>query len=195
MGITVGDENAFLGATSVELPMLGEDYVQSVLLTLQQERIKVIPSLPVASQSFSLLGRRPEELQRALRIVQQYHPQEADLYLPVIATALKEAAADIEIKKIEELGVLAGAVFSRVVQAEEDAGGLFSAAALGAYSGAVGREVTVDQIPRNVQLLQDCDIIVRKGFGRYAVTDPFIRQNWRKRMAALAPTIHHQLIT
>ncbi|WP_291088542.1 hypothetical protein [Hydrogenophaga sp.] len=43
-----------------------------MLQTLQQEGIKVIPSLPVASQSFALFGRRPKELLRALRTLQQY---------------------------------------------------------------------------------------------------------------------------
>ncbi|WP_171019918.1 AAA family ATPase [Hydrogenophaga sp. 2FB] len=98
VGMTAGDQSAFLGATSIELPTLGEDYVQSVLLTLSQENIKVIPSLLVASQSFALLGRRPEELLRALHILQQHHPHEADHYFPVIAATLKEAAADFEAK-------------------------------------------------------------------------------------------------
>lgn len=121
VGMTLGDKAAFLGATSVELPTLGEDYVQSVLQTLQQEHINVIPSLPVASRSFALLGRRPEDLLRAMRILQQFQPQEADQHLPVIAATLKDAAANIEIMKFEELGVLAGAIFSRVARGEEDA--------------------------------------------------------------------------
>lgn len=190
VGMTVHGKNAFEGATSVDYPTLDEDYVQHVLQTLQQEGIKVLPSLPVASQSFALLGRRPEELLRALRTLQQYKPQEADKYLPVIAATLKEVAADIEIKKIEELGVLAGAVFHRVAQAEEGSSGLFSTAALGAYSGELGREVTADQVQRIAQLLQDHNIIVRKGYGLYAVTDPFIQQNWHARIVALAPAIH-----
>lgn len=82
--------------------------------------------------------------------------------------------------------------FHRVSQAVEGASGLFSAAALGAYSGAVGSEITADQVQRIAQLLQDYNIIVRKGYGRYAVTDPFIQQNWCKRIAVLAPAIHHQ---
>lgn len=166
--------------------------MQYVLETLQRKEKRVIPSLPVASQSFALLGRRPEELLRALRILQQYQPQEADLYLPVIAATLKAAAADVEIKKIEELGVLASAVFSRVAQAEEDAGDLFSATALAVYSSVVGREVSADQVQRIVQMLQNYNVIVRKGYGLFAVTDPVIQQSWRGRIAALVPVIHQQ---
>lgn len=184
VGMTVQGKNAFEGATSVDYPTLGEDYVDYVLQTLHQERVKVIPSQPVACHSFALLGRRPEELVRALRTLQKYQPQEADLYLPVIAATLKEAAADIEIKKIEELGDLACAVFGRVAHAEVEASGLFSALALGDYSSAVGREVTADQVQRIAQLLQDYNLIFRKGYGLYAVTDPFVQQSWRERVPA-----------
>lgn len=116
-GMVTHDNNAFAGATALDHPSLGEDYVQSVLQTMQQADLKVIPSLPVASQSFALLGRRPEELLRALRVLQQYGPQDADRYLPVIAATLQETAADLEINKIRELGTLACAVFDRVARA------------------------------------------------------------------------------
>jgi hypothetical protein len=187
VGMTVQGKNAFEGATSVDYPTLGEDYVAYVLQTLHQEGVKVIPSQPVASHSFALLGRRPEEWVRALRTLQKYQPQDADLYLPVIAATLKEAAADIEIKKIEELGDLACAVFGRVAHAEVDASGLFSAGALGDYSRVVGREVTSDQVQRIAQLLQDYNLIFRKGYGLYAVTDPFVQQSWRERVPVVAP--------
>lgn len=186
-GMTVQGKNAFEGASSVEYPTLGEDYVQHVLKTLHQEGVKVIPSPPVASQAFKLLGHRPEELLRALRTLQRYQPHEADQYLPVIAATLKEAAADLEIKKIEELGNLACAVFHHIAKEKEEASGLFSAAALANYSSTIGREVTADQVQRIAQLLQDYNIIFRKGYGLYAVTDPFVQEAWCEHIATLAP--------
>lgn len=188
-GMTVQGKNAFEGATSIEYPTLDEDYVRHVLASLQQEGVKVIPSLPVASQAFKLLGYRPEEILRALRTLQQYQAQEADQYLPVIAATLKAAAADLEIKKIEELGNLACAVFDHIAQANAEASGLFSSAALANYSRAVGREVTADQVQRIAQMLQDYNIIFRKGYGLYAVTDPFVQQAWREHIATLAPPV------
>lgn len=185
VGMTVQGKNAFEGATSVDYPTLEQDYVQFVLEALQKEGVAVVPSLTVACQSFALLGNRPEELLRALRLLQHYQPQEADQYLPVISATLKEAAADIEIKKIEDLGELACAVFDRVAQAKEDASGLFSTAALAAYSSAIGREVSADQVQRIAQLLQDYNLIVRKGYGLYGVTDPFVQHAWRERTAGL----------
>lgn len=187
VGMTVQGKNAFEGATSVDYPTLEQDYVQFVLEALQKEGVVVVPSLTVACQSFALLGNRPEELLRALRLLQHYQPQEADQYLPVISATLKEAAADIEIKKIEDLGELACAVFDRVAQAKEDASGLFSTAALAAYSSAIGREVSADQVQRIAQLLQDYNLIVRKGYGLYGVTDPFVQHAWRERTAGLTP--------
>lgn len=185
-GMTVQGKNAFEGATSMEYPTLDEDYVKHVLASLQQEGVNVIPSLPVASQAFKLLGCRPEEMLRALRTLQHYQPQEADQYLPVIAATLKATAADLEIKKIEELGTLACAVFHRIAMSDQDASGLFSGAALAAYSSALGREVTADQVQRVTQLLQEYNIIFRKRFGLYAVTDPFVQEAWRERAATLA---------
>lgn len=186
-GMTVQGKNAFEGAASLEYPTLDEDYVRHVLASLQQEGVKVIPSLAVASQAFNLLGCRPEEILRALRTLQQYQAQEADQYLPVIAATLKAAAADLEIKKIEELGNLAGAVFDHIAQADAEASGLFSAAALANYSRIVGREISADQVQRIAQLLQDYNIIFRKGYGLYSVTDPFVQQAWRDHIATLAP--------
>ena len=83
--------------------------------------------------------------------------------------------------RLEDLGDLACAVFDRVAQAKEDASGLFSAAALAAYAGAIGRDVSADQVQRIGQLLQDYNLIVRKGYGVYGVTDPFVQQAWRER--------------
>lgn len=116
-GMVTHDKNAFTGATALDHPSLGEDYVQFVLQTMQLADLKVIPSLPVASQSFALLGRRPEDLLRALRVLQQYGPQDADRYLPVIAATLQETASDLEINKIRELGTLACSVLDRVARA------------------------------------------------------------------------------
>ncbi len=187
VGMTVQGRNAFEGATSVEYPVLGEDFVGHVIEGLRREGVSVIPSLQQAFEAFAILGRRPEELLRALNTLQLYKPQEADQYLPVIAATLKRVAADLELRKIDDLGSLAGAVFNRIAQSIEDASGLFSAAALADYASGVGRDVSADQVQRIAQQLQDFNLIVRKGYGRYAVTDPFVQEAWREHRAALDP--------
>ncbi len=188
VGMTLQGKHAFAGATSVDYPTLGEDYVEFVHKGLEREGAQVIPSLPVAVDAFVTLGRRPEEMTRALRQLQQHDPNEADRFLPVIAATLKGAAADVELRKVEDLGVLATAVFDRIARVDGDATGLFAADALDDYASQMSREVTADQVQRIVEELRNANVIMRKGHGVYAVTDPFVQSAWRERkgLAALA---------
>lgn len=183
VGMTLQGKHAFAGATSVDYPTLDDDYVDYVLKGIAQEGAPVLPSLPVAMQAFDTLGRRPEELIRALRQLQGESPDEADRFLPVIASTLKGAAADVELRKVEDLGVLASAVFGRVAAVDGDATGLFTADALTQYATVVGREVSADQVQRIAEELRDANLIIRKGHGLYAVTDPFVQEAWRERRA------------
>lgn len=175
--LTMQGKQAFAGATSLSYPTLGDDYVEYLLDAVRAEGAKV-PSLAVAVAAFETLGHRPEELLRALRMVQQYVPEQVDTFFPVIALTLKSASADVELRKIEDLGMLAMAVFERVVAAEEGVRGLFSAESVSAYSAAVGHDVTTDQVQRVADELRNANIIMRKSHGMYCVTDPFVRRAW-----------------
>lgn len=186
VGMTLQGKHAFAGATSLDYPTLGEDYVGYVLKGISHEGAKALPNLPIAVDAFNTLGRRPEELTRALRQLQHEDPQEADRFLPVIAATLRGAAADVEMRKVEDLGVLACAVFDRIARVDGDATGLFAADALGEYTAAVGREVTADQVQRVAEELRDANVILRKGHGMYAVTDPFVQTAWRERKVVTA---------
>lgn len=175
--LTLQGKQAFAGATSLSYPTLGDDYVEYLLDAVHGEGAKV-PSLKVANAAFETLGHRPEELLRALRMVQQYVPQQVDTFFPVIALTLKSAAADVELRKIEDLGMLAMAVFERVAAAEDGVRGLFSGESVSAYSAVVGHEVTTDQVQRVADDLRNANIIMRKSHGVYCVTDPFVRRAW-----------------
>lgn len=175
--LTLQGKQAFAGATSLSYPTLGDDYVEYLLDAVHGEGAKV-PSLKVATAAFETLGHRPEELLRALRMVQQYVPQQVDTFFPVIALTLKSAAADVELRKIEDLGMLAMAVFERVAAAEDGVRGLFSGESVSAYSAVVGHEVTTDQVQRVADDLRNANIIMRKSHGVYCVTDPFVRRAW-----------------
>lgn len=182
VGMTLQGKHAFAGATSVDYPTLDGDYVEFVLKGVAGEG-GVLPSLKVAIDAFNQLGRRPEEFIRALRQLQREDPKEADRLLPVIAVTLRGAAADVELRKLEDLGVLAGAVFDRVARVDGGATGLFGADALQEYAQLVGREVTPDQVQRIAEELRDANLILRKGHGTYDVTDPFVQEAWRERKA------------
>ncbi|MCD2511890.1 AAA family ATPase [Comamonas endophytica] len=181
--LTLQGKQAFAGATSLGYPTLGDDYVEYLLGAVGAEGAKV-PSLSVAVAAFKALDHRPEEMLRALRMVQQYDEAQVDAFFPVIALTLKTAAADVELRKIEDLGLLAMAVFGRVAAEEEGVRGLFSAESIAAYGALVGHEVSTDQVQRVADDLRNANLIMRKSHGMYCVTDPFVRGAWLSHKAA-----------
>jgi hypothetical protein len=109
--LTAKRNQAFSGATSTAYPVLKGDYVEYLLnrlaATVKKEKL---PSLEVAIEAFNTLGNRPEEMLKALRQLMQQEG-DPDLFLPVIASTLRSAAASIELEKVELLGSLAQAIF------------------------------------------------------------------------------------
>ncbi|WP_371858043.1 hypothetical protein [Pseudomonas sp. B14(2017)] len=168
-------------------PVLDRDYVEFWLKRLAKDGLGNLPSLDVAAQAFKTLGSRPEEFIRALR--QLVHSPASGLrpdeVLPVIASTLRSAAADLELMKVEELGVLAEAIFARIASVEGDARGVFSNEAAAEYSKSVGREVRVEEIQPVANELLAANLIMRRGHGLYGVTDPFVQEIWRERQELL----------
>ncbi|HSW18733.1 MAG TPA: AAA family ATPase [Ramlibacter sp.] len=186
--LTRGRNQAFVGATSIPYPTLDGEYVEYLLHELAAQKASVIPSRPVATAAFETMGFRPEEMVRALRILQQENSSQADVVFPAIAQALKTSAADTELRKLEDLGTLAEAIFDQVARAEEAATGLYAADALTEYGRAVGGDVTAIQVQRMTEEMRDANIIMRIAHGAYAVTDPFVRQAWNERRRQLRPS-------
>jgi hypothetical protein len=185
--LTTRRTQAFNGATSIPYPVLDTDYVSYVLDRLLADGVANLPSREVAVQAFRTLGHRPEELIKALRQLQLHIPpgSNPDTYLPVIASTLRSAAADIELAKVEQLGSLANAIFARIASSDGDAKGIFSAEAAAEYGRAVGREVKIEEIQPVVNELMDANIIMRRGHGLYGVTDPFVQDTWREKQQIL----------
>lgn len=185
--LTTRRTQAFNGATSIAFPVLDADYVDYVLARLVADGVQNLPSAGAAVQAFRTLGHRPEELLKALRQLHLNLPRDSDpdAYLPVIASTLRSAAADIELAKVEQLGSLAGAIFARIAASEGDAKGIFSAEAATEYTRAVGREVKIDEIQPVVNELTAANIVMRRGHGLYAVTDPFVQETWREKQQIL----------
>jgi hypothetical protein len=186
--LTARRNQAFVGATSVTYPVLGQYYVQHVLERLEAEGVAPLPSCNTASTSFQTLGHRPEEFLRALSRMHSSASSgvEPDVLLPVIAATLRSSAADIELLKVEQIGGLAMAIFNRVARADGDARGLFSAEAAAEYADAIGREVRIEEIQPVVNELLGANILMRRGHGLYGVTDPFVQEIWSERQALLA---------
>ncbi len=181
--LTARRNQAFVGATSVAFPVLDQDYVEFLLGRLSEEGFQVLPSLAAATAAFRTLGARPEEMLRALRQLAASLPADGDpdIFLPVIASTLRSAAADIELMKVEQLGQLATAVFERVAAAEAEARGLFGAEALAAYAQAISRDVRADEVQGVLGDLLAANIVMRQAHGQYRLTDPFVQEIWRER--------------
>lgn len=193
--LTARRNQAFAGATSIPYPVLERDYVEHLFKRLSKEGIECLPNLDVATNAFATLGHRPEEMIKALRLLQstlqtaiEDGVADANVHLPVIAATLRSSAADIELTKVEQLGSLAIAVFERIVSADGETRGLFSADAAADFSKATGRTVRVEEIQPVVNDLMAANLIMRRGHGLYGVTDPFVQQIWREKQALTGPS-------
>lgn len=183
--LTTRRSHAFEGATSLAYPVLSEDYVAHLLARIRQENSQAqLPSLAVASQAFVTVGHRPEELRKALRAMylsMQDAPQAPDAVLPIVARTLRLEAAEIEFRKIEDMGVLATVLFDRIASGVDEGKGLFSADALSSYRQTLGRDVSTDEVQRVVNDLLAENLAMRSERGRYVVTDPFVSDAWAER--------------
>ncbi|MFZ4965900.1 ATP-binding protein [Pseudomonas sp. Mn2068] len=183
--LTAKRNQAFSGATSAPYPQLKSDYVEFLLnrlaMTVKKEKL---PSLEAAVEAFNTLGNRPEEMLKALRQLLQ-QDGDPDLFLPVIASTLRSAAASIELEKVEQLGSLARAIFNKIAATEGDARGIFSIDAAAEYSKTVGREVRVEEIQPVVIALVAENILMRRGHGIYAITDQFVQEIWLEERALI----------
>jgi hypothetical protein len=184
--LTARRNQAFAGATSLPSPLLDHTYVRHVLQRLAGEGMASLPSEGAAWAAFQALGHRPEEFLRALAQLRASAGGDLgpDQLLPVIATTLRGAAADLELLKVEQIGGLASAVFDRVAASEGPARGLFSAEAAAAFSATLVRPVRVEEIQPVVNELLGANVLMRLGHGLYGITDPVVQEIWRERRGA-----------
>jgi len=185
--LTTRRSQAFAGATSIDYPVLGDDYVDWLLALLDDEKEGGTPSPGIARAAFRTVGHRPEELIRALSLLRATVSEgdDPDDHLPVIAATLRAAAADVELARIEQLGPLARAVFGYVAEADGDARGVFSEAAAERFSTESGLSVRVEDVQPVVNELLAANLVMRRGHGLYGVTDPVVQEMWLERRALL----------
>lgn len=185
--LSIKGNQAFNGAVTHDFPVLGEEFVAYVLQQASQQLGEKTPSLAIAADAFKRMGNRPEELIKALGVLRALPPGiNPDEHLPTIAESLGSSAADVEIQKIDALGQLAEAVFSRICSIGGSVKGIFTADALKDYSFAIGREVTAQEVQSIVGLMTAANLLMRVKHGHYEVTDSFVEQAWRARMQNVA---------
>lgn len=183
--LTLKGNQAFNGAVTNEFPVLGRDFIDYVLEQVRPQLGAMLPSADVAEAAFRAMGSRPEELMKALNILRSLPPDALpDEHLPTIAQSLGAAAADVELQKVEAMGPLAQAVFSRICSIGGDVKGVFTAEALKAYAAQIGREATAQEVQGIIGQMTAANLLIRVKHGHYGVTDPFVEKAWRAKLQA-----------
>lgn len=181
--LTLKGNQAFNGAVTNEFPVLGRDFIDYVLEQVRPQLGAMLPSADVAEAAFRSMGSRPEELMKALNILRQLPPDALpDQHLPTIAQSLSAAAADVELRKVEAMGPLAEAVFSRICSIGGDVKGVFTAEALKSYAAQVGRDVSAQEVQGIIGMMTSANLLMRVKHGHYGVTDPFVEKAWMGRL-------------
>ena len=183
--LTIKGQQAFNGAMSEDFPVLELDFVEWLLK--EADLGERTPTGKVAFECFVRLGRRPEELMKALFALQNApNYAEADQDLRAITEGVRQSAAGIDLARLDELGPLALAVFGYVCkQGGQGVKKLFSAATLDEYSADIGRPVGAEEIQKIANLLVDSNILARDGHGIYGVCDPFVAEAFTNRVNVL----------
>lgn len=179
--LTIKGNQAFNGAQSHDFPVLEQDFVDWLLA--ESDMGDRAPSREAAFDSFQRLGRRPEELMKALIALQSMDKgQRPDDDLRAITEAVRQSAAAQDLARLDQLGPLATAVFGHVVREGGNAvKRLFSEATIEAYSKELGRKVGQEEIQPVTNALLDENLLARDGHGIYGVSDPFVAEAFRSR--------------
>ena len=183
--LTLKGNQAFNGAVTNEFPVLGRDFIDYVLEQVRPQLGAMLPSADVPEAAFRSMGNRPEELMKALNVLRSLPPDALpDEHLPTIAQSLSASTADVELQKVEAMGPLAEAVFSRICSIGGDVKGVFTAEALKAYAAQIGRDATAQEVQSIIGMMTSANLLMRVKHGHYGVTDPFVEKAWLNRLQA-----------
>jgi hypothetical protein len=173
-------KEAFFGAATREYQMLDEGFVTWVL---KDKSVSIKPSLATAVEAFRALGYRPEPFMESLEILNQVvkRGESADVAFRSIIWTKRAALADKEINELDRLGPLAQVIFGSIAAEEDGAKGLYAAEQLASYGRTLGRDVRTEEVQSKIQELVQVNLIMKRGYGTYEVTDPFVREVWIER--------------
>jgi hypothetical protein len=178
----------FTGALQSDYDVLQEDFVRWQLNRVAATPGLKLPSLAVAWRGFQDMGHRPEELLKAL-VQLQSAAIPADDAFPIICKTLATAAADVDLRAIDDFGELGRAIFTRIASGDaQGTSGLFGNEAIADYAKLTGNKVEPSQVQNTMDRMIDANLIARAAHGRYTVADPFVRKVWLNRSALVTPT-------
>lgn len=176
--LVINRNQAFLGAITLDFPLLGDDYVEFVRNRLSVTYLQ-LPSLEAMIAGFKTLGHRPEELIKALwKVTHLSSSQNMDDVFRIVTQTLKSSMAEVELSKLEHLGSLAMLVFDRITKSQTGGKGLYSAEALASYKAEIGVDVTTSEVQQTINVLHADNLVMRNGHGSYCVSDPYVQTLW-----------------
>lgn len=182
---------AFAGAHTASFEPLGREYVDWCLRRIEAAKLAA-PPLDAAYDGFQRMRHRPGELAKAIRQFQDEvaagRSLDPAVSFATICATIATTAADIEIQSIEDAGELAVLAFSRIASGRNR--GLYATDTLAAFSRALGREISTNDMIPVIDKLVAANLILRRGHGQFEVADPFVQRAWIQHMQmrqALAP--------
>ena len=182
---------AFAGAHTASFEPLGREYVDWFLRRIEAAELAA-PPLDAAYDGFQRMRHRPGELAKAIRQFQDEvaagRSLDPAVSFATICATIATTAADIEIQSIEDAGELAVLAFTRIASGRNR--GLYATDTLAAFSRALGREISTNDMIPVIDKLVAANLILRRGHGQFEVADPFVQRAWIQHMQmrqALAP--------
>ena len=88
----------------------------------------------------------------------------------------------MELQRLEELGPLGEAIFSRIaLGSSEGVSGLYSGESLEIFSQIIRTAVDAPQVQNLTEKMITANLIIRSGHGVYVVADRFVKEVWLSR--------------
>jgi len=167
---------AFYGASVSDFPPLGRDFVQFLLASMLSHRLPKsrLPDADKVMKAFDLLGRRPEELAKAIQAA--VTRPEADLGDAVSAAAREVHGTIIEglRQQVERLPPLQRAIL-RMMARDDEAFLPFAKASVERYRLETGNEdITSTTAQKALDALVRDGLVWRSTHGAYALDDEIL---------------------
>jgi hypothetical protein len=166
-------DQPFYGASVVDFPLLGRDYVEAYVVWLNDRLAPDNRFDPAeAFVAFDMLGRRPELLEAALRDF-ALGPERADGLRRTLAESAGALRERLWAQYDSDYGALTDlqrCVLTRVI-AEGERLAPFSALAMAAFAADLGVPVAATDVQAALDALRQKGLVWKSGRGAYAVED------------------------
>jgi hypothetical protein len=164
---------AFYGATVSDFPPLGKDFVRFLVDSMLSHRLSKarLPDIDKVSVAFDLLGRRPEELRKAIQdAVTRPEPDLGDAVMAAARDRHAEIVADLR-SQFERLPPLQRSIL-RLMAEQNEAFSAFGKASVERYRVDTGNaNLTWTAAQKSLEALIRDGLVWRSAHGAYSIDD------------------------